>query len=358
MDGHWHAGALIGAFLSSLANDCYGTLMKQLFKHGVLNSVVRRVLGSILFASAVAAHAAWPSDRAIELVVPFPAGSSPDILARVVAEPLAKDLGQAVVIVNNPGAGGDIGTRSVARAKPDGYTLLYTINGPLVTAPTLFPKTLGYDPVKDLAPISLIATSPNLLIVSEQMGVSDLPSLLAKVRANPDKFNYGSVGDGSASHLAMEMFQTQTGLVMQHIPYKGFPAIINAMLINDIQASFMVPAIAMKHVEAGKIQALAITSLASVPELAGIAPLAEQGLAGFEAISWNAMLAPAGTPESVLKRVSESVARIMQDPAVQKKFASVYFTPVGSTPQELATFMQTETNRWVPVIEQLGLRLD
>ena len=156
----------------------------------------------------------------------------------------------------------------------------------------------------------------------------------------------------------MEMFQSQTGLEMQHIPYKGFPAVINAMLLNDIQASFMVPAIAMKQVEAGKLKALAITSLAPTAELSGIAPLTELGLAGFEAISWNAMLAPAGTPDSVLNRVSELVARIMQDPAVQQKFASVYFTPIGSTAQQLASFLQTETNRWVPVIEQLGLKLD
>ncbi|MCD8538187.1 MAG: tripartite tricarboxylate transporter substrate binding protein [Burkholderiaceae bacterium] len=322
--------------------------MKQLFERGILNGV----LGTFLVAWAFAAQAAWPSDRAIELVVPFPAGSSPDILARVVAEPLAKELGQAVVIINKPGAGGNIGTRVVAQAKPDGYTLLYTINGPLVTAPTLFPQTLGYDPAKDLAPISLIATSPNVLIVSEQMGVTDLPSLLETVRANPDKFNYGSVGLGSASHLAMKMFQSQTGLVMQHVPYKGFPDVINAMLLNDIQVSFMVPAIAMQQVKAGKIKALGITSTRPVAELAGIAPLAEQGLPGFEAISWNAMLAPAGTPDAVLNRVSDVVARIMRDPAVQQEFTAVYFTPVGSTPEELAAFMRVETDRWVPVIER------
>jgi len=324
----------------------------------MFNVIRRGVLATFLLVWTVAAQAAWPSDRPIQLIVPFPAGSSPDILARVISQPLAEALGQAVVIQNKSGAGGNIGTRQVATAKPDGYTLLYTINGPLVTAPSLFPNTLGYDPVKDLAPISLIATSPNVLIVSREMEASSLSTFIEAVRANPDQFNYASVGDGSASHLAMAMFLTQAGLTMQHVPYKGFPAVINAMLSNEIQASFMVPAIAMKQVQAGNVTALGITSSDPVSELADIAPLAQQGLAGFTAISWNAMLAPAGTPEPILQRVSEAVARILEDPSVRQKFASLYFTPVGSSPEVLATFIQTETKQWTPIIRQLGLTLD
>lgn len=324
----------------------------------MFNRIRSCLLGTLLFVWAAATHAAWPSERAIELVVPFPAGSSPDILARALAQPLAQTIGQSIIILNRPGAGGNIGTRQVATAKPDGYTLLYTINGPLVTAPTLWPETLGYDPIKDLAPVSLVATSPNVLIVSPEMDVSTLISLSERLRANPEKFNYGSVGVGSASHLAMALFLAQTDLSMLHVPYQGFPAVINAMLSNEIQASFMVPAIAMTQVKAGNVKALGITSLDPVPELAGIEPLAQQGLVGFEAVSWNAMLAPAGTPEKVLRQLSEAVSRILQDPGMTQKFASLYFTPIGSSPDVLKNYIQAETDHWAPVIRQLGVTLE
>jgi len=303
-------------------------------------------------------HAAWPQDKPIQLIVPFPPGSSPDLLARAIAEPLGKALGQSIVILNKAGAGGNIGTRQVATADPDGYTLLYTINGPLVTAPTLYKKTLGYDPFTNLAPIILVGTSPNVLIVNTDFGTPDLASFIAKVKASSGKYNYGSVGAGSASQLAMELFKADAGLDMVHVPYAGFPSVVNALLAGDIQASFMVPAIAMTQVKSGKIQALAITSLKATPALPGLKPLSELGFPGFEAISWNAMLAPAGTPANVIERLNAEVNKILQDPTVQTRFASLYFTPAGSKPAALTALMKQEKARWDPVIERLKISLD
>ena len=304
------------------------------------------------------AKAQWPTERPIHLVVPFPAGSSPDLLARHIAIPLSKELKQVIVIENKPGVGGNIGTRLVARAAPDGYTLLYTINGPLVTAPALYQKTLGYAPLKDLAPITLVATSPNVLIVGKKFKNLSLPDFISQARAQPGLLNYGSVGIGSASQLAMELFETQAGIELNHVPYAGFPQVMTALIAGDIQAAFMVPAIAMPQVKEGKVQALGITSLTPASTLPGIEPLAMQGFPGFEAISWNAMLAPAGTPAAILERLNQSLTRIIQSPDMLNTAALHHFNAVGSSAQKLHELMQTETKQWETVIKQRQISLD
>ncbi|HEY9064570.1 MAG TPA: tripartite tricarboxylate transporter substrate-binding protein, partial [Burkholderiaceae bacterium] len=196
---------------------------------------------------------AWPS-RPIKLVVPFPAGSSPDLIARLIAEPLAAALKEAVVVDNRPGAGGNVGTGAVAHAEPDGHTLLFTIQGPLVTAP-LLSRNLGYDPAKDLAPVTLVATSPNVLVVDPKLGASTLADFVRIAKGRPGQLNYGSVGNGSASHLAMELFKARAGIDLVHVPYQGFPQIVNAILAGQVQAGFMVPAIAIGQIRAGKLKA-------------------------------------------------------------------------------------------------------
>ncbi|MFM7012028.1 MAG: Bug family tripartite tricarboxylate transporter substrate binding protein [Betaproteobacteria bacterium] len=311
-------------------------------------------------ASGFSAHAqqAWPLERPIHLIVPFPAGSSPDLLARLLATPLSKALNQNIVIENKPGAGGNIGTRLVARAAPDGYTLLYTINGPLVTAATLYKKTLGYDPFKDLSPITLVATSPNVLVVNATFPVSTLSEFVSHLKANPARANYGSVGAGSASHLAMELFKHQAGIDLTHIPYPGFPQVTTAIVGQDIQAAFMVPAIAMTQVKSGKVKALGITSLTEVSALPGLTPVASQGFPSFEAISWNAILAPGGTPAAITNRLQKELATIIQSEDMKAKFAAQYFTAAGSSPQELTRLMQQEKLRWDEVIARLKLSLD
>ncbi|MEO8122660.1 MAG: tripartite tricarboxylate transporter substrate-binding protein, partial [Burkholderiales bacterium] len=236
-----------------------------------------------------AAAQAWPA-RPIKLIVPFPAGTSPDIIARVIGEPLGAALGQTVVIENRPGAGGNIGTGAAARAEPDGYTFLFTIQGPLVTAP-LLTKKLGYDPAKDLTPVTLVATSPNVLVVDPKLGAKTLEEFVRVARDKPGALNYGSVGKGSASHLAMELFKARAKIDLAHVPYQGFPAVVNAILSGQVQAAFMVPGLAMGQVRAGKLNALGVTTLGRVASLPDVPTFAEQGYPGFEAISWQAVLA-------------------------------------------------------------------
>jgi tripartite-type tricarboxylate transporter receptor subunit TctC len=314
-------------------------------------------LAPLCLTLPIVAHAEWP-DRPIHMVVPFPPGSSPDILARAVADPLSQVLGQSIVIDNRPGAGGNIGTRMVAMAKPDGNTLLYTINGPLVTAPTLYKKTLGYDPFTDLRPVIMVGTSPNVLTVPADLPVKNVHDLVALAKSQPGALNYGSVGPGSSSHLAMEMFKHQAGIDMAQIPYPGFPQVIGAIIGGDVQAGFMVPAIAMPQVRGGRVRALAITSLTPDEDLPGIPTMAQQGFENFESISWNAILAPANTPTPIIERLNSELARIIGSPALKREMALQYFTPAGSSPEMLTVRMRDEKSRWDEVIERLHLSLD
>ena len=318
----------------------------------------RQVLQGLAAGLGVAAAPAWAQGwptRPIKLVVPFPGGSSPDIIARAIAEPLAQALGQAIVIDNRPGAGGNIGTAAVAKAEPDGYTLLFTIQGPLVTAPLLARK-LPYDPVKDLQPIGLVATSPNVLVVDPKLGANTLADFVRIAKEKKGQLNYGSVGNGSAAHLAMESFKSRAGIELTHVPYQGFPQVVNAILAGQVQAGFMVPAIAMGQVRAGKLKALGVTSLGRVGALPELAPLAEQGFAGFEAISWQAMLAPAGTPPAVIQRLSTELVRIIRSDEVRSKMLNQYFSAAATTPDALAALMQSETRRWGQMIKAAGVQ--
>ncbi|NGM86660.1 tripartite tricarboxylate transporter substrate binding protein [Parapusillimonas sp. SGNA-6] len=327
------------------------------FARRKLHGSLLALAGLGLFASAGWAQAAWP-DRPIQMVVPFPAGSSPDTLARAIAEPLAKDLGQAVVVENKPGAGGNIGTRYASQAKPDGYTILLTINGPMVTAPTLYKKTLGYDPLKDLAPITLVGTSPNVLVVPADSPARNVQEFVQLAKSQPGRLNYGTVGPGSSSHLGMAMLEHEAGIRLQQIPYSGFPQVVTAILNGDIQAGFMVPGLAMPQIKAGKARALAITSLQASDVLPGIPTMAEQGFPGFESISWDAVFVPAGTPDDVVRKLNTSIRAILDRDDVRKKMAALYFTPAPSTPDELTQLLVSEKARWDEVINRLNLSLD
>lgn len=315
----------------------------------------RRRFLSVAAATTFPAFAqAWPA-RPIKLVVPFPPGSSPDIMARLIAEPLAQALGQTIVIDNRPGAGGNVGTGAVAKAAPDGYTFLFTIQGPLVTAP-LLSKALNYDPAKELAPVSLVATSPNLLVVDPKLGADSLAEFVRMAKQKRGELNYGSVGNGSASHLAMELFKARAGLDLVHVPYQGFPQVVNAMLAGQVQAGFMVPGIAMGQVRAGKLKALGVTTLGRAASLPEMPTLVEQGYPGFEAISWQAVLAPARTPQAIIDRVASELVRIIKSADVRGKMLGQYFSAAGTAPEALAHLMKSERERWAQVIKSAGVK--
>jgi tripartite-type tricarboxylate transporter receptor subunit TctC len=301
-----------------------------------------------------AAAQPWPA-RPIKVVVPFPAGSSPDLIARVIAEPLGVVLGTSIVIDNKPGAGGNLGTGLVAKAEPDGYTLLFTIQGPLVTAPMLS-KSLSYDPFKELAPVTLVATSPNVLVVDPKLEASTVADFVRIGKQRKGQLNYGSVGNGSASHLAMELFKTRAGLDIVHVPYQGFPQVVNAILAGQVQAGFMVPGIAMAQVRAGKLRALGVTTLGRAGSLPELPTLVEQGYPGFEAISWQAVLAPTGTPAPIVERLSAELVRIIKSESVRARMLGQYFSAAGTAPEALAGLMKTERERWARVIQAAGVQ--
>ena len=311
---------------------------------------------SLAGAVALAAPAfaqVWPA-RPIKLVVPFPPGSSPDIIARLVAEPLGQALGQTVIVDNKPGAGGNVGTGAVARAEPDGYTFLFTIQGPLVTAP-LLSKNLSYDPFRELAPVTLVATSPNVLVVDPKLGANTLADFVRIAKEKQGQLNYGSVGNGSASHLAMELFKTRAGLEIVHVPYQGFPQVVNAILAGQVQAGFMVPGIAIGNIRAGKLKALGVTTLGRSGSLPEFPSFVEQGYPGFEAISWQAVLAPAGTPKVIVDRVASALIRIIKSNDVRGRMLGQFFSAAGTAPEALAVLMKSERERWAKVIKAAGV---
>ena len=328
-------------------------MQRRIFLH---TSAAAATTLALPWLSVQAQAQTWPG-RPIKLVVPFPPGSSPDIIGRLLAEPLGLALGQTVIIDNKPGAGGNVGTGAVAKAEADGYTFLFTIQGPLVTAP-LLSVNLNYDPVKDLAPVTLVATSPNVLVVDPKLGANTLADFVRITKEKSGQLNYGSVGNGSASHLAMELFKTRAGLDIVHVPYQGFPQVVNAILAGQVQAGFMVPGIAMGQVRAGKLKALGVTTLGRSGSLPDLPSFVEQGYADFEAISWQAVLAPAGTPKPIIERASRELIRIIKSDDVQTRMRGQYFSAAGTAPEALAGLMKTERERWAKVIKAAGVQAE
>jgi tripartite-type tricarboxylate transporter receptor subunit TctC len=260
-----------------------------------------------------------------------------------------------VVVDNKAGAGGNVGTGLVAKAEPDGHTLLFTIQGPLVTAP-LLSKGLSYDPVKELAPVTLVATSPNLLVVDPKLGAETLADFVRVAKAKRGELNYGSVGNGSAAHLAMELFMRRAGIELVHVPYQGFPQVVNSILAGQVQAGFMVPGIAMGQVRSGKLRGLGVTTLGRSAALPDFPTLVEQGYPEFEAISWQAVLAPAKTPPAIIERLSRELVRIIKSDEVRTKMLAQYFSAAGTAPAALAGLMASERERWAKVIKLAGVK--
>lgn len=308
-----------------------------------------------LAAPAVRAQGDYPA-KAVKIIVPFAAGSTPDVFARVVGDRAAQGLKQPVVIENRPGAGGNLGTDLVAKAAPDGYTIGASITGPLVNNTVLY-KRMPYDPFKDLAPITFGVHQANVLAASPSLGVNTLKELMDLLRRNPGKYNYASIGLGSLSHLSVEMLKTLTNSYVVHIPYASSPAAVTSVLQGDTQIISLAPLAVMPQVAAGKLKALAVSTAKRVPQLPNLPTFREAGLP-MDGSAWIGLVAPAATPASIIERLNREFVAAMRDPAVNEKLRAQYMDPEPGTPQHFAAFMQGELAKWGPVIKRSGATID
>ncbi|UFN49586.1 tripartite tricarboxylate transporter substrate binding protein [Roseomonas sp. OT10] len=297
----------------------------------------------------------WP-DRPVRLVVPFPGGSTPDLVARSIGGYLASHLGQPVVVDNRAGAGGNIGTDLVAKAT-DGHTIGLSINGPITTAPALFPS-LPYDPLRDLRPIAMAVRAPQLLVIAPGVPARDLKGFLAHVKANPGKLSFGSVGAGSGGHLAMVELMAREGLRMEHIPYRGFPQAVLDLVAGRIETMIVTIGAVLPQVQEGKAIALASTGERRAPEVPEVPTLAEAGISDATSYGWSGLFAPAGMPEAHRARLEALAVAGFKEPVVRAPLEKAGFEVMGLSSRDFATFIAAETARWGGLIERLGIRAE
>jgi tripartite-type tricarboxylate transporter receptor subunit TctC len=305
--------------------------------------------------SAQACAQPWP-DKPIRFVVSAPAGSSLDALARVIGERLKDRLGQPVIVENKPAAGGTVATGEVAKSAPDGYTMLLGFNGPLAFGPLL--SKLPYDVARDLAPVIITSSQPNVLAVYAGLPVKNVQEFVAWARANPGKVSYASVGNGSSSHLNMELLKSVAGFDAVHIPFNGSPPAVTATIQGETQAMFAVMQPLQAQLQAGKLRALAVTTAKRFPLLPDLPTIAESGYPGFEALAWNGVMVPAATPKPVIARLNAEMNAILKQPDVVEKMQASGFDLIGGTPEDFGNLIRRETDNWTPVIRKLGLKVD
>ena len=309
-----------------------------------------------LSAGTPAMAQAWPS-RPVRVVVSFPPGSTPDTVARVVATRLQESLGQPFVVENRAGAGGNIGADAVAKSAADGYTLLVSTNAAVATNKVLY-DNLPYDPERDLAPISLLATAPQALVVIPAVPARTFGEFLAYVRVNPGRIVYGSSGSGSAAHLTMELLKADARLFLVHIPYRGVPHVVSDMLAGNVQAQFAIAPGVLPHVKAGKMHALMVTSLARSGFMPEVPSAKEVGFPQLESLAWVGLLAPGRTPADVVERLSLEVRKGLAQPESRRLLTNAGFDVAGSTPAEFRSWQQAEIAKWGRVIRATGARPD
>jgi tripartite-type tricarboxylate transporter receptor subunit TctC len=320
----------------------------------------KRILGfAALTALLVSASASWAAgfpERTIKMVVPFAAGGSTDLVARLVADKMSNLLGQQIIVENVGGAGGNIGAAQVARAEPDGYTILMGTVATHALNPLIL-KTKPYDPEKDFAPVSLLVIVPNVLVVNPQFPAKDINELVALLKKNPDKYVYASSGNGTPLHLSGELFKTMTGVTMEHVPYKGSGPALTDLLGNQVPMMFDNLPSSSGHIKSGSLRALGVTTkerVASFPDVPAIA----EAVPGYETYSWNALFAPAGTPPEVISTLQQAAAKALQDPDVVDRMGEFSATIVGSTPEQLSEHINAELAKWAPVVKNSGIQLD
>ena len=297
----------------------------------------------------------YPS-KPLRLILPFPPGGGTDLLGRLLAERLAANLGQPVVTENRGGAGGNVGAEAAARSAPDGYTIVLVAPS-LAISPTLYSK-LNYDPVKDFAPVSLVASVPNVMVTHPSVPAASLKDFLALAKANPGGMNFGSGGSGTSNHLAGELLNLAAGIKLVHVPYKGVNLAMNGVLAGEVQLAFIGIPVPAPHIKAGRLRALAVLARERSPILPGVPTAEEAGLGNFDVTTWYGILAPAGTPRPIVMRLNAELGKIMRSAEVKERLAAMGTDPLSSSPEELGDYILREIAKWGDVIRKANLRAD
>ena len=313
-------------------------------------------LATLASAATTAAAQEWSPSKPVRIIVPI-VGSTNDALARLVAEKLGPAIGQSVYVENKPGAGGNIGADMVAKSPPDGHTLLVGYNGPLAINPTLF-KNMSFDPVKDLTPITLAVTSPQYLVVNNDVPIKTIAELVAAAKADPSRLSYASVSVGSASHLTMEMFKAAAKINITHVPYKGAAPALTDLVAGNVHTAFLVPGNVQQYVRQGRLRILAVSGEKRFASMPDVPTMIESGYPNFVATSWIGFLAPAGTPRNIVARYNKEIVQILNMPDVKQKLQDMEFEVVASSPAQFGQWIGTEIPRWGKVIKATGAKAD
>ncbi len=321
-----------------------------------MKNLALRWLSIFILAVPLAAQAQSYPGKPIKMLVPFPAGGTVDFFARVIAPKLGEALGQQVVVENRAGAGGNIAAEFVAKSPADGYTLL--MGSEIVSINISLYSKLGYDPVKDLDPVLLVGSVPNILIVSPAFPAASLKQLIAQAKAEPGKLSYASTGQGTSSHLSSELMKSMAGIDVLHIPYKGGPPAIADLIGRQVNMMFINLPTGMPQVKGGKVKVLAVSSKQRVAQLPDIPTVDEAGLRGFETSAWSGVYAPAGTPREIIARLNTEINKILKMPSVREQLAAQGAEPEGGSPEEFKRFTSDEIVKWAKVIKTSGAKIE
>ena len=324
----------------------------------MIKPLVPAVLALAAVLSPWSAHAqdSYPN-KPIKLIVPFAPGGSADLVGRLMAEELRAELGQPVVVENRPGAGGNIGGEHVAKAAPDGYTLLLAAAGPIVVNPSLYAK-MSFDPMKDLAPITLVERDHNLMAVNASLPVKNVREFIAYAKANPTKVTFGSPGNGTPAHLGGELFNQMAGTSMTHVPYKGSGPAVSDLVAGQITVMIdNMPAL-LPQVQGGRLRALGVASETRASGAPDIPTVSESGLPGFTVTAWKGHMAPAATPKPIIARLHDASVKALAKPAIRKRLVELGAEPAGTTPEEFGTLIARDTKSWAALVKSTGARID
>jgi len=319
-------------------------------------SLVAALAGTVLLGATATQAQTYPT-RPITMIVPFAAGGPTDALARSIAERVAREIGQPIVIDNAPGAGGTVGAAKAARATPDGYTMLVGHMGYMGAAPALY-KKLAYDPTKDFSPIMLLATVPFVLTVNPSLGVNNVQELVALAKRKPGELTFASAGVGSVHHIFMELLMTMTGIDMKHVPYRGGGQAINDVVAGHVPVYFADVGPAAALIKAGNLRALGVTTATRTANLPDVPTLNEAGVTGYEANTWQMMVGPARMPDAVVAKLNGALADFMRTPPTQQHFISLGMQPTSGTPQQAQDYINGEAARWTQIIKGIGVSMD